>query len=448
MYIYFAKYLKDIFVEEHVNMGYFSLLGTQVCVDKYCDTCIAGGVFIRGLHATTAPRRHDTHQPVYEKYSFVPYTTSQSLKYSETLQSYAQQCSQQAYAGLNFLLEQHGNNGLKSKDQIRAAVQNLDSSCGEPASSVEKVDEKSGFLGVLQKIFDMPYTDVFTDDVERTVKENSKSLKTDVLLTYLFSTETFKPCLDLVVENVPTNNLKVLEVCNTGVISHIEHLLASHPLLQPIFSLASTDSTAEVPEGVDAVKWSLGDKPPTSMKKSHLVIANNVLHKQKSISKALNNALACLEDGGFILVHEQTNNFHLALPLDKLGDVADPVEDLDSRSCGIYCTTDKWKEIFTAEGLEVVYERSDTFMSTLFLLKKCSEQVVEKQRMLNVTDMECVWVEELKSEIALLQSRPKGENLWLLADTNISGIMGMVNCLRQELGGERIRYAVFMELAF
>mgnify|MGYP000187474800 FL=1 len=390
---------------------------------------------IRGLHATTAPRRHDTHQPILEKYSFVPYSSSQSSSYSETLQTYADQCSQKALAGLSTLLDQHGNNGLKNKDQIKAAVQNAD----KPKAAVtESKTDNTGYLGVLQKVFDLAYTDAFTEDVAKAVKECAKALKSDALLSHLFKPEFFKPCLDLVVENVPTVNLKMLEVNDTGVIDHTLPLFSSHPLLQPMYTIASPDAAADIPDGVDTIKWSISDKPSTSMKKSHIVVVNNVLHKQSNISKSLNNALACLEDGGFLLVNEQTKNFHLALPLDKLGEVTSSVED--ARTCGIYCSDEKWREIFAKEGLEIVFERSDAFMSSMYLLKKTSDQAVEKQRMLNVTNLECLWVEELKSEIALLQSRPKGENLWLIANTNFSGIMGMVNCLKQELGGERIRY--------
>lgn len=360
--------------------------------------------------------------------------------YSESLQTYADLCSHRAYTGLSYLLDQHGNNGLKSKDQILAAVQSADKSQVN-AISDSKV-EPAGYLGVLQKIFGLAYTDGFTEDVYKTVQNSAKAIKSDALLNHLFQPEIFKPCLDLIVENIPTINLKVLEVNDTGVLDHSSHLFGTHPLLQPMYTLASVDTPTDVGHGIDTVKWSLADKPSSSMKKCHLVIVNNVLHKQSNISKGLSNALACLEDGGFLLVHEQTKNFHLALPLDMLGEVVSSVED--SRSCGIYCTDEKWREIFSNEGLEIVYERSDAFMSSMYLLKKCSDQVVEKQRMLNVTNLECVWVEELKSEIALLQSRPKGENLWLLANTNLSGIMGMVNCLRQELGGERIRFVLFM----
>jgi fatty acid synthase len=150
------------------------------------------------------------------------------------------------------------------------------------------------------------------------------------------------------------------------------------------------------------------------------------------------NILEYVEVGGFLLVQEVTKNFHLALPLDGFTN-DDVYDDLSSRSCSIYCTDEKWREIFQEEGLEIIYKKSDQFFNTLFLLKKIDNHSAP-QKVINLTDLGCNWVETLKEEILAMQSKPKGDNLWLVADENVNGIMGMVNCLRQESGGDRIRY--------
>lgn len=50
------------------------------------------------------------------------------------------------------------------------------------------------------------------------------------------------------------------------------------------------------------------------------------------------------------------------------------------------------------------------------------------------------WVEELIQKMKSLQQSDTKETLWLLAhDEPTNGIVGLVNCLRQEPGGHNIR---------
>lgn len=56
---------------------------------------------------------------------------------------------------------------------------------------------------------------------------------------------------------------------------------------------------------------------------------------------------------------------------------------------------------------------------------------------ISVNDKEFSWVMNLKEKLAVSIK----ENLWLLSSHEpTSGILGLVNCLRREPEGERIRY--------
>lgn len=53
------------------------------------------------------------------------------------------------------------------------------------------------------------------------------------------------------------------------------------------------------------------------------------------------------------------------------------------------------------------------------------------------------WVEHLKQKFREYKDRPKTDNVWLFAnDNDLNGIIGLVNCLRQEPGGDRFRCIV------
>ena len=433
-------------------MNCISFAAIKVYVDNHCGTCMAGGVQILGLHVTTAPRRHDYHQPVLESFKFVPYNSSQDpSSQDEKLVKYSELCADCSLKGLKALLMQHGSNGLKNKEHIETLVaaavsdhQKLPVYKTETDTDNIEHDNHHSCLDVLRKIFEIDYEENFTENVENIVQDKREELKSDCLLGNVLKTDILKPCLDIVVENVLSKNLKVLEVDNTGMVDVACPLLASHPLLNVSYAVATTDpksseSLAENEAVDEVIKWKPCDTIPGNFKKVHLVIANHIIRKQVNLKKSLLTIADCVEDGGFLLVQEVTKNFHLAWPLDGLCYEWE-CEDLSERVCDIYCDVPKWRQIFSEQGFEIIYEFSDNLLSTLFLLRRKRQYSVEIQTVFDVTDSSCDWVEELKNKMTTCQSKPKGENLWLRANDNISGVMGMVNCLRQEPGGERIRY--------
>jgi fatty acid synthase len=74
-------------------------------------------------------------------------------------------------------------------------------------------------------------------------------------------------------------------------------------------------------------------------------------------------------------------------------------------------------------------------MSSLCLI--CFQ--LESPVILRVSSENFDWVEPLKTELATCQSAPETRRVWLLAETYSSGVVGMVNCLRQEPGGDKLR---------
>lgn len=420
-------------------------------MDKHCGTCVAGGVHMLGLHVTTAPRRHDYHHPVLESFTYVPYTSSLDPELQdEFLVKYSELCADCSLKGLQTLLNKHGSNGLKNRQQIEtlvaAAVSNHQDVSEGTASAVKTSghEKHHSCLDVLKAIFAATSSGENVKElVDDIVQSKAELLKYDSLLGNLLQTEYFKPCLDIVIENTLTKNLKVLEVGNTVIVDIAHPLLNSHPLLNVSYIVATTDSetTAKLSENEavsEVIKWQPCDALPGNFKKAHLVIANNIVHKQVNVRQSLLSMVECVEDGGFLLVQEVTKNFHIALPLDGLCSEWE-CDDIGERTCGIYCDACKWRKIFSEVGFEVIYEVSDNIFSTVFLLKKHMKYPVESQIVIDISDTNCGWVDDLKCKMSECQSRAKGENLWLKADGQVSGILGMVNCLRQEPGGDRIR---------
>ncbi|ESO84944.1 hypothetical protein LOTGIDRAFT_235996 [Lottia gigantea] len=373
----------------------------DVTVDKILDICYAGGVRIHGLHATVAPRRHQQNSPTIEEYKFIPYIENVKDTFSKDLQEYGKYYSK-----------------LKEKY------------CQNP---------HCGLSQVLQKIFTTSLSSNFSENVNNILHAFQIELASDQLLNCLAQSRVLKPCLDIVLENMTTRKLKIVEIDASK--SNLHHNIMGQLNTQPMVTLdyttgetSQTDTTELESKGVKSV---LFDFQKPSMTDMSLVVANNVLHKQSSIADALTSITNCVCENGFILIKEITQNFPLALSLDALYRTLPKVSD--QRTCGLYLNDSDWIKEFEKLNLSLVCQKSDGFMSTLFLLRKPGK-VSENQTIMNVDDLECNWVEELKTKLMDFQSKADGDNLWLYSSNQKTGIIGLVNCLRGESGGEHLRF--------
>ena len=420
-------------------------------MDKYCDTCTSGGVKVSGLHATSAPRRHDNQQPILEKYSFIPYIEMEQVEISDNLKLYANACKAVAY---NVIKEKLSNScaGSDNKDILAEVVKQCDVEHTLDDIADFMLDEGTcTFLPFMKGLTVVKNENCTDSAVNCNMFDREQCFKSDCLLNILKQAVYLKPSLDIVVENTMSNSVKILEVKDTGMADIVLPLLTKNPLLHPAYTIATNDQNGESleQEEINVVNWSPSQEVPNSFTKSDLTILNNVLHNESNINAGLKNILHTVSENGFILVFEITKNFHLALPLDNFDGKTSKYDDLTARSCSIYCTAEKWREIFSQHGLEIIFERSEPVLSSMFLLRKQVPNFnVEQQSVVNVTDATCNWVEELKEKMSDIASKPKGQNLWLVTKASTCGIVGLVNCLRQEPGGEKIRLVSYFRVFF
>ena len=403
-------------------------------IDEYTDRCSAGGIRMHGLHATVAPRRQNQQKPpTLEGYHFVPYISSEPVCDKE-LRQYTSVCTKVASDCLNTL---NGREICTGKNSLFKAAGLTDSDMGAT---------KEEFLA-------QPKSELLTHLVSICAcGENEKpqhlNFSHDRLVQNLMQPEVLKPCLDIVIENSSSHTLKVVEMegSENGVYRHALPLLLSHPMMKVNYVVA--DSSEICASGDDSEKYQIMQEKwdGINMKefaKNHqsanLVIAKQFLHKQSNLEESIFDIASMVGEGGFLLVEEVTQNFGLMAAVEPSG------IDVDS---SVFCYHDaaKLKDIFEKSGLEIVYERSDLF-SAIFLLRKKNGGVLDSQTVLHVEDLNCSWVEELKQQLKAIQSRPKGDNLWIVATSaSVSGLVGLVNCLRREEGGDRIRYCVTLHI--
>nr|CAD7589404.1 unnamed protein product [Timema genevievae] len=292
-----------------------------VPIHMYRDIGIikAGGVELRGMKASLAPRRQQAQAaPKLEKYAFVPYDRAGKTQ-SSTLDSNGREREQALTVSLQVVLENSGG-ALKLKVAELAGIR--------PADSLLAPDVVS-------------------------ILESEPIIHVEITVAGSRAEEY----------------ARVESFTNLGM-KFVNRDASSAPLDQNL----------------------------------HLVIGVDVLPQAIEV---LDNLVASLKPGGFVLLEERITE----------------EEDAIHKS-----------------GLELVSKQQARDRVFLLLRKsvECNKPVV-----VEVTEKNYSWVERLK--LTLKQSESEGQKVLVLAQgENMSGIVGLVNCIKQEPGGSNVR-CVFLQ---
>ncbi|MCQ7632713.1 zinc-binding dehydrogenase, partial [Salmonella enterica] len=103
---------------------------------------------------------------------------------------------------------------------------------------------------------------------------------------------------------------------------------------------------------------------------------------------------------------------------------------------------EEWESLFSKAALHLVARKTSFYGTALFLCRRVVPQ--DSPIFLPVEDPSFQWVDTLKNILATSSSQP----VWLTAmDCPTSGVVGLVNCLRKEPGGHRIRCVFLSSLS-
>lgn len=408
---------------------------------------VTGGVHIYDVGCTLA-QRVEQKTATHESFQFVPYSSSLSLTEQDlALVKYSERCLSVSAAEFlkatnnGFTKSRHFSEKLLTSGQTHDASEDIIAF----QENLPDAKQESSCLASLLAINKVDHNEKYDDSVTEILKTNKTGFEFDILLSNLLQAKFLVPALGIFTENVRMQNAKCVEISEEKATKTIQNLTSSNILLKPKYYVAlvdskGTDNDAESEPPEDTIPWDLEQKAPVIIANAQLVIANNVIRKHQNIKHCISSILDILAEEGFILIHEVTTNFQIAACLDNIYcDNVTDYQDLDDRTCSIYCNAPKWKNIFEEEGLEVIYEVSDNLLSSLFLLRRKVTNVTEKQTVIDVNDTDCVWVEDLKGRVEEVGNKAKGENLWLRADSAKSGILGLVTCLGRELENNKLR---------
>ncbi|GBO04450.1 hypothetical protein AVEN_272486-1 [Araneus ventricosus] len=151
-------------------------------------------------------------------------------------------------------------------------------------------------------------------------------------------------------------------------------------------------------------------------------------HPIKELRQILENILATLKENGFVLLLQRTRLVLAERILSAAGNTALPIH-----------TESDLEQTFKDLNLQVICKKSDSLTSTMYLLRKSPDMPYEDIVIPVIEDKYEKWVDELSEKITMASMSSDPKRIWLVSEASNSGIIGLLNCLRQEPGGSSIR---------
>ncbi|KAJ3607846.1 hypothetical protein NHX12_024897 [Muraenolepis orangiensis] len=421
----------------------------DVIVNRCLDSVVAGGVQICGLHATVAPRRQQQQSPpTLEEFVFVPYAEAGCLADDEALARELRVCK-----GLIHQLQ-----GKLAPHGVMLAVPGLEGGSGgdggdRPAADpVEEPREEPGLARLLALLCGLELNGNLHSELEQMVEQERACLLDDPLLQGLLDAPAFRHCLDTTMENSTPGRLKVLEAFSSDgqLFSRAVPILRIQPALRLTYT--TTNPVAQLLDphhaqldqlGVTVAgpQWDPVSGPvPSGLGGADLVLCNRAWGPLGALEAPalLANLVSGAREGGFVLLHT-------LLKGETLGETVAFLSGTSQRGDGsqgeLLLTQAEWEKLFSDASLTLVANKKSFYGTALFL---CRRRLPAKSPVFIPVDAgDYQWVETLKVRLAEADSVAP---IWLTASQSHCGVVGMVNCLRQEPGGERIRCAFVSNL--
>ncbi|XP_008048097.1 fatty acid synthase isoform X2 [Carlito syrichta] len=401
----------------------------DVVVSSCLSTTVAGGAHFSRLHASAAPRRQQEQlAPILEKFCFTPYMESGCLSESAALQEELQICKGLMQA-LQTKVTQQG---------LKMAVPGLD------GAQAPWEPPQQALPRLLSAACQLQLNGNLQLELAQVLSQERPLLAEDPLLSGLLDSPALKACVNTALENMPSLRMKVVEVLagHGHLYSRIPALLNTQPLLQ--LSYTATDRHPQALEAAQAKlqqldvaqgQWDPVEPVPSSLGTADLLVCNCAVAALGDLASALRHMASALREGGFLLLHTLLRGHPLGETVAFLtGSWPQPGQGLLSQ--------DEWESLLARTSLHLVSLKTSFYGSALFLCRRPAPQ--ESPIFLPVEDTSFRWVDSLKSILSDSSSRP----VWLKAvSCPTSGVVGLVNCLRKEPGGHRIRCILLSSLS-
>ncbi|XP_069677436.1 fatty acid synthase-like isoform X2 [Periplaneta americana] len=241
-----------------------------------------------------------------------------------------------------------------------------------------------------------------------------KPLGTPVLEKYVFVPNAepagldlhtaLRVCTHITLENQTGIQVKAVELHKPGrepFSPELAFILGDLPLIQANITLLA-ESTEPTIEGLEISGFKVEDRKLMAEQKCMLIIASDVL----SNPELLQTASGALADGACVLAREKSNM------------------EVTANNCF---------------NLDVVFEKTVEDEKLILLMKRT---VADDAIVINVSENNYEWLPRVQ---AAVKSSAKQRVILVAQGEPLNGILGLVNCIRKEPGGERVKCIFIMD---
>ncbi|GFW58514.1 fatty acid synthase [Trichonephila clavipes] len=387
--------------------------------NKNTNTCRTVGVEIVKLIVEPAPNRRKNENPRFEEYAFVPYVSTYTPATESSLQltKYFNAC--------NIFMDKIGKTLKKDVKQYQFPVAIDDEFCLE--EYIEEITENQHLLKVLKQA--ISNQNILKEKRKDWFLSYSRFAGRDMLNNSLLNEDSLRIMLEIISENT-FRKLNVIEIIRNFPVTLIpaielmqkySHLKFKKSIL--IASKLDSFNQETLDEHSIQVQSEENLAAIASEKAQDVVISSFACGTVSDLENLIQTLISVVKSNGFILFFHKERANSAELFLSSLCG-----EELQVQSQRVL------EEILKTKNLVVLSKISDPFGNSLYLLR--SPSLVAPQKVLLITENNYNWVDKVKEELF----EKKSGIVWLVSeDSTSNGIVGLVNCLKQEPGGERIR---------
>lgn len=403
-------------------------------VNFYADSliCRSTGIEIKHLALDTASRYEKSDACMFEEYKFIPYLQKYVSKDKERVEEYMNAC--------NKVIE-------RIEDKLKINFSRGKFITGHKAdvgvdAYIEDCNTDLKILFTLKQTLDIIGENHPPQKMQDIFSSFIHSIGKDYLNTLLINEYCLRLMFDIIAEN-SSGKLSVLEISDSfiPILPTVVETMENFSILKfksKILLFKSEENLErQSVNSHDIELYSYNKlKSVAGNKNQNVIISSFCISTKKQAEEHVRLLSSTVKENGFILLLHKNS----LLPPEFL------ITSLSNKSINIV-SEEVIESIFRAEDLLIVSKVSCNMGGILYLLRPHPCSVPKK--VINMTENE-KWLDELKYTVL-----ETNETVWLVSeDSPNSGIIGMVNCLRHEFGGGRIRYDIFiytltvMELRF
>ena len=412
--------------------------------DPFVNVVVAKGLEIRGLKCSLAPRNLNAQVPTLESYQFVPNS-------STTIDDYSSKLLHDYQIACDYELAQLVKKAPKDLTLARELTDRLEQSCKLYTKTIENrfrdtTLEGTEFLATIRQVIKpMVESNTFQRSAVKAALEENSVFERDMLTNVCTREHFLKPYLDIVLENLGSSKLKVLEVNASKSI--VQGKVAE--FLQTLNGISDLDYTVAHPNvktlpgevlansAIKLLDWNTNKSSmPSEINNCDLII-------YKDVDSSLDASVAPKLDHEALLtsIHDSIRPTGFAICLLREACEQERAFYALSGHSAAGGASDRKRFVALANkvGFCVIGERAYLGHEALLLRKLAAQSSEEKQVVIEVRNHEYGWIEQVKEAMASVAAKEEPESIWLVADEPLSGIIGLINCLRFESGGSRVR---------